>query len=307
MQEIAFTHVTWLMGKDTIYMRACNQVVGFRAMSEQFMHRLVIDGKSKSTHENYLRQMAKLALYFDAVPLDLELAELEEYLYRLIESDSESQSSFKHLVYGLRKLYQLFDKPSLELQLPSMSKPTKLPVVLSGQEVNVLLHAFERIVYKVMFGLIYDTGLRISELVNLRLSDVDLERRMLHVKQSKNQKDRYLPISSHGIRGIQKHLALNGPKDYLFESPTRKGMPISKTLIRRKLQDAVQVARINKQVCVHTLRHTYATHQLEAGQDIMTLKSLLGHAHVNTTLMYLHTARLDTVNKFGCLQVLYGE
>jgi integrase/recombinase XerD len=97
-------------------------------MSEEFMHKLVIDGKSKSTHENYLRQMAKLALYFDAVPLDLELAELEEYLYFLIENDTESQSSFKHLVYGLRKLYQLFDKPKLELHLPSISRPNKLPV-----------------------------------------------------------------------------------------------------------------------------------------------------------------------------------
>lgn len=192
------------------------------------MHKLVIDGKSKSTHENYLRQMAKLALYFDAVPLDLEMAELEEYLYFLIESDTESQSSFKHLVYGLRKLYQLFDKPKLELQLPSISRPNKLPVILSNKKVVRLLCAPERMAYKVMFGLTYDTGLRIAELVNLRICDVDLDRAIIHVKQSKNKKDRYLPMSTHAVRGVQEHLSLNSPTSYLFESPTRKGMPISK-------------------------------------------------------------------------------
>ena len=192
------------------------------------MHKLVIDGKSKSTHENYLRQMAKLALYFDAVPLDLEMAELEEYLYFLIESDTESQSSLKHLVYGLRKLYQLFDKPKLELQLPSISRPNKLPVILSNKKVVRLLCAPERMAYKVMFGLTYDTGLRIAELVNLRICDVDLDRAIIHVKQSKNKKDRYLPMSTHAVRGVQEHLSLNSPTSYLFESPTRKGMPISK-------------------------------------------------------------------------------
>ncbi len=118
------------MSKTTIYLNACNQVVGFRAMSEEFIRKLVIDGKSQSTHDNYLRQMAKLSLHCDALPLDLEIAELEEYLFLLIEADSESKSSFKHLVYGLRKLYQLFDKPTLELSLPSMSRPEKLPCTL---------------------------------------------------------------------------------------------------------------------------------------------------------------------------------
>jgi integrase/recombinase XerD len=295
------------MSKITIYNRACNQVVGFRAMSEEFMHKLVIEGKSRSTHQNYLRQMAKLSLHCDAIPLDLELAELEEYLYLLIERDTESKSSFKHLVYGLRKLYQLFDKPALELALPSMSKPQKLPVILSSDEVKRILKVSATLANKVMFGLIYDTGLRITELVNLRIGDVDLDREQLHVRQSKNKKDRYMVISSHAGRGIGKHLALNNPNQYLFESPNRKGMPIGKTRIRRLLKEAVQLAGINKHVCVHTLRHTFATHQLEAGQDIMTLKALLGHSHINTTMMYLHTARLDSVKRCGCLQILYGE
>lgn len=178
--------------------------------------------------------------------------------------------------------------------------------MLSACEVRGLLKAPERIGIRVMFGLVYDTGMRISELTNLLISDVDLDRRQVHIRQSKNKKDRYVPMSAHAVRGIKKHLTLNSPVDYLFESPTRKGIPISKTLIRNQLKYAVERANIKKEVCVHTLRHTYATHQLEAGQNIMTLKDLLGHGHINTTLMYLHMAQLDTVNKFGCMDAIYA-
>lgn len=293
------------MSKITIYSKACNKVAGFQQMGEEFIRKLVINNKAKSTHENYLRQMSKLSLYYNRTPLELEIGELEEYLYLLIQRDTDSLSSFKHLVYGLRKLYQLFDKEELHLALPSIKRPDKLPVVLSKQEVKRLLKAPERILEKVMFALTYDTGIRIDELTNLLISDVDLDRGQVRVHRSKNKKDRYITMSSHATRGVKKHLALNDPKDYLFESPTRKGMPISKTRIRTLLKEAVEKAGIKKDVCVHTLRHTYATHQLEAGQNIMVLKESLGHVDIRTTLIYLHIAQLDPVRKFGCMEPLY--
>ena len=293
------------MSKITIYSKACNKVAGFQQMGEEFIRKLVINNKAKSTHENYLRQMSKLSLYYNRTPLELEIGELEEYLYFLIQKDTDSLSSFKHLVYGLRKLYQLFDKEELHLALPSIKRPNKLPVVLSKQEVKRLLKAPERILEKVMFALTYDTGMRIDELTNLLISNVDLDRGQVHVHQPKNKKDRYITMSSHAVRGIKKHLALNDPKDYLFESPIRKGMPISKTRIRTLLKEAVEKSGIKKDICVHTLRHTYATHQLEAGQNIMVLKESLGHANIQTTLIYLHIAQLDPVRKFGCMESLY--
>jgi len=114
----------------------------------------------------------------------------------------------RHLVYGLRKLYQLFDKEELHLSLPSIKRVNKLPVVLSKQEVIRLLKAPERILEKVMFALTYDTGIRIDELTNLLISNVDLDRSQLHVRQSKNKKTRYITMSPHAVRGIKKHLAL---------------------------------------------------------------------------------------------------
>lgn len=295
------------MSKITIYFDACNKVDGFRAMGEEFKRKLIINGRSKSTHENYLRQIAKLALYYKKNPLDLDIDELEEYLYYLIQKDTDALSSYKHLVYGLRKLYFLFDKEELLLKLPKIGSSKKLIAVLSQQETKELIKAPVHIREKLMFGLIYDTGMRISEVTNLLIKDADLDRKLLHIRQSKNNKDRYIPISSHAVRGIKKHLALNSPKDYLFDNYSRKGIPISQTRIRNLLKESLLRTDIKKNVTVHTLRHTYATHQLEAGQSIMVLKELLGHSSIHSTLMYLHISQLDAVNKFGCLDVLYGS
>ena len=295
------------MSKSTIFSEACNKVVGFEQMSEEFIRKLVIDGKSKSTHENYIRQMSKLALFYNLTPLQIGIGELEEYLYQLIQNDSDSLSSFKHLVYGLRKLYHLFGKEDLQLALPSICRPNKLPVVLSKQEVKRLIKAPEHIRERVMFALTYDTGLRINELISLLIRDVHLDRGQIHIRQSKNKKDRYVTMSSHAVRGIKKHLALNRPKTYLFESPKHKGMPMSSTYIRNLLKTTIEKAEIAKDICVHTLRHTYATHQLEAGQNIMVLRESLGHANIQTTLIYLHIAQIDPGTKFGCLESLYEK
>jgi len=296
------------MSKNTIYSKACKQVPGFEQMGETFMRKLVIAGKARSTHENYLRQLSKLALFYNRTPLELEVDELEEYLYHLIQSTTaHSLSSFKHLVYGLRKLFYLFDREELLLSLPSLSRPKKVPVVLSHHEMKQILSASSRLLERILLGFIYDTGLRIDEVTNLLIGDVDLHRSQVHIRCSKNNKERYVTMSSHAVRGIQKHLALHSPATYLFESPGRKGIPICKSRIRRKLHEAVEKAGIKKQVMVHTLRHTYATHQVEAGQNIMAIKEALGHSDIRTTLIYLHIANLEYPKRFGSLDTLYNK
>ena len=114
---------------------------------------------------------------------------MEEYLYHLIEKDSDSLSSFKHLVYGLRKLYRLFDQEELAVSLPKIKQSGRLPVVLSTGEVKGLLKAPSTIREKVMFALAYDTGMRISELTNLLIRDIDMDRKQVHVRAFKNKKD----------------------------------------------------------------------------------------------------------------------
>lgn len=295
------------MRKNTFYKSACNEVEGFKPMGEIFIRKLVINGRARSTHENYLRQMSKMALYFGRTPLEISQTEMEEYLFELIQEDKDSLSSYKHLVYGLRRLYRLFGKEKLRLALPTIYRPQKLPVVLSFYDMQRLLKAPKQLWVRIMFGLIYDTGLRIQELINLRIYDVDLYRQQVHVRQSKNHKDRYIPMSSHAVRGIKKHLALNTPINYLFEHPKWKGIPMNQTAIRTLLREAVKTAGINKKICVHSLRHTYATHQLESGQNIMTVKNMLGHSCISTTFLYLHIAQLDNIRALGCMEVLYRK
>jgi integrase/recombinase XerD len=295
------------MSKVTIYQEACNKVAGFQEMGDHFMRTLVINGKSRSTHENYLRQIAKLALHCNKNPLELEPIKLEEFLYHLMQTGktTSSMSEFKHLVYGLRKLYLLYGLDAMHIKLPSIPCSKALPVVLSHTEVKRLLHAPKHLWERLLYAMAYDTGMRISELVNVYINDIDLERKQVHIRESKFKKDRYVDISSHLVRGIQKHLLLNTPVDYLFNHPQRKGIPLCKTGIRLKLKEAVKMAGIKKDVCMHTFRHTFATHQLEAGQNIVSVKEAMGHALLSATMIYLNIARLKANNVCGCLDNLY--
>jgi site-specific recombinase XerD len=295
------------MSKITFYFKACNKVEGFKSMAEVFVRKMVINGMSKSTYNNYLRQFSKISIHFGRTPLELSQLEIDEYLHYLIQNDTEDLSTFKHLVYGLKKLYSIFNRKDIHISLPKIKETKKLPVVLSFKEMRCLLNASPKLRERVMIGLIYDAGLRIGELTKLRLYDVDLDRKQLHIRQSKNYKDRYIPISLHAVRGIKKYLNLNNPDNYLFENSFQKGKPIPKWEIRKILNAAVSKSGIAKNVVVHTLRHTYATHQIESGVDIMTLKDLLGHGHLNTTLIYLKVAQTNKWKASGCLDALYSN
>jgi site-specific recombinase XerD len=292
----------------TYYDEACRKVTGFEEMAVQFMQRLVIDGKSRSTHENYLRQMAKMALHCGKTPLKMEPDEIDNYLYFIVNRDTDSLSSFKHLVYGLRKLYKLNECDHLHLTLPSIKQPQKLPVIFSSEEIRRLLKAPKLLRDRLLLGIIYDTGLRISEAASLLIEDVDLDRQQLFVRQSKNKCDRYIPFSSHITRGVRNYLKIDQPRKFLFERSIRhKGIPLSHTRIRGIMKEAMKATGIHKQACVHSLRHTYATHQLEAGQTIYGVKHLLGHADIKNTEVYLHLARVPDQAFFGMLDKLYEK
>ena len=290
----------------TYYDEACRKVAGFEKMGVHFMQRLVIDGRSRSTHENYLRQMAKMALHCGKTPLEMEPDEIDNYLYYLVNRDTDSQSKFKHLVYGLRKLYKLNEYEHLHVSLPSINRPQKLPVIFSIQEMRRLLMAPKALRDRLLLGIIYDTGLRISEAASLLIEDVNLDRHQLFVRQSKNKRDRYIPFSSHIARGVSNYLKIDQPRKFLFErSRQHKGIPLSHYRIRVIMKDAMKVAGIQKRACVHSLRHTYATHQLEAGQTIYGVKHLLGHANIADTEVYLHLAKVPEQAFFGMLDKLY--
>lgn len=290
--------------KQTVIERACKSVPGFAEMYNKLERKVILGGLSKSTLYNYGRSIAKVGLYFGKIPLELEDDQLEDYLLMLKDKVNPSESYFKHTVYGLRFLFRLFGREDRAIKLPIMRRRKKLPIVLSQEECRILFKTPRLLKHRVMLSLIYSAGLRMSELKNLRLEDIDRHRMRIHIRQGKFYKDRYVPLSKLILRGLDKYIEAVQPKKWLFNG-YESGAPISSRGIQWTMREAVKKSGIQKHAVVHTLRHSYATHLLEMGVDIVTIKNLLGHERIETTMLYLHVARLEPRAAFSPLDKLY--
>ncbi len=292
------------MSRKTFLHQACEAVPEFKTISDKFLRKYTIAGKSGSCIRNYLMQISKMVLHFKCSPLELSIDQMEEYLFELQQNEKPSLSSFKHLVYGLRTLFSMFKNEELFLALPSIKGSKALPEVFSQQEIKTLLTAPKLLKHRVLFGLIYDCGLRISEVQNLKITDVDFDRKQIHIRESKHKKDRYVPFSAISLRGLKKYINTSHPKTWLFNGKIR-GQQLSRGGIRHAFRAAIDKTNIEKPVCIHTLRHSYATHLLEMGLDIVSVKNQLGHAEIRTTMMYLHIAQSNPKAGFSPLEKLY--
>ena len=267
-------------------------------------------GKSQSTLTNYSRCLAHLTLHFKCSPLDLDEEQILDYLHVLkSQHKTPSDSFFKHTIYGLRYAYRMCGMQEMQVILPSIERPNKLPVVLSRSEVKQLLKAPKLLKHRLVLAMLYGCGLRCFELRNLQLMDLDFDRKMLHIRQGKGRKDRYVPLSKLQIRGLKKYITAENPSTWCFNGYDRENNPTA--LSTRGVQWIVREARkhsgIQKEITTHSLRHSYATHLLEMGLDIMSVKDLLGHADIQTTLTYLHVAQLGRQKPFSPLDRLYNK
>ncbi|TXK18375.1 tyrosine-type recombinase/integrase [Pontibacter qinzhouensis] len=258
--------------------------------------------------------MAKLALHFDCLPTQLDPDQINDYLYLVKQQhNTPSESYFKFTVYGLRFAFRMEGLKDKLIELPAIKADKRLPVVLSREEVQRLLKAPKLLKHRILLGLLYGCGLRCFEVRNIRLSDLDFNRQMLHVRQGKGKKDRYVPLSQMLIRGLQNYIASEQPGLWLFNGKPegRAGGDFDSRYSQAGVQWAVRQARkdagITKEMNVHTLRHTYATHLLEDGLDIVSIKDLLGHACIQTTMVYLHVAQSGRRKPFSPLDTLYAR
>jgi integrase/recombinase XerD len=269
-------------------------------------------GRSQKTFENYARHVAAIALHFNCLPTLLNPEQVKDYLYLLQQrSKTPSQTYFKHTVYGLRFLLKTEGLPYQHLHLPSIAKPNKKVVVLSKQEVWQMLLAADLLKHKLLIALIYGCGLRCAEVCNIRLADIDCDRLVLHIVQGKGNKDRLVPLSVHLVRAITTYRLAVNPKQYLFEGTSGiHGDDLDSRYSSRGVQWVVkQVSKkagILKEVHTHTLRHSYATHLLEDGLDIITLQKLLGHEQIETTMEYLHICQPPHTKAFSPIDSLFA-
>lgn len=288
--------------------------MGFEDLLYRFERTISVLGRSRSTFENYSRHVASISLHYGKLPTDLDPEQVEEYLFMLQKrSQTPSQTYFKHTVYGLRFLLKSEGLPYEYLHLPAIKKEKKLPIVLSKPEVWRLLKACQLLKHKLLIGLLYGCGLRCLEVRSVRLCDLDFDRKQLRVVQGKGKKDRYVPLSEHLIRGLKKYIETEKPQEYLFNGQPmgRAGGDFDSRYSQRGVQwvvkQACKRAQISKEVHVHTLRHTFATHLLEDGLDILSIKNLLGHEDIETTMIYLQIAQIETHKAFSPLDTLFEQ
>ena len=267
--------------------RAKREVPGFAGHIEKFEHQIAIKSYAASTVFSYSRAIALVSLYFKKSPLDLDPDEINSYLYQLSRDTDLSDTYFKHAVYGLRFFFRVYDLEDRALRLPSMKNKHKLPTVFSQQELRLLFKSPQRLKQLVLLCLIYSAGLRVSEVCKLKLNDIDFDRKQIHVRESKNNKSRYVVLGEFIAKGLRQYIEGAKPSIFLFNG-REKGTPLSHNAVQQSFRLAMKKADIQKDACVHTLRHSFATHLLEQGVDIVTIKEQLGHAHIQTTMMYLH-------------------
>jgi site-specific recombinase XerD len=291
----------------TIVEQACHEIRGFRNLYLGLDDKVRLSGQSTSTLSNYARKLAQLSLHFGKLPQHISEKELNKYLASLARlSKSPSLSDFKFTVYGLRYCYRLLGMNDKVVQLPKIKRDKKLPVVLNHQECKAIFNAPDLLKHRVLLSFIYSAGLRAREVSKMKLSDIDSGRMMIHIRQSKYNKDRYVPLSPLMLEGLRKYYYACRPVDYLFNG-NEPGSPLSVRGMQWVLRAAVKKCNLQKGITLHTLRHSYATHLLEFGMDIVTIKELLGHSSINTTLVYLHVAKPNRSNLFSPLDRLYKK
>jgi site-specific recombinase XerD len=242
---------------------------------------------SPRTIEAYVAAVAKLARHFHTAPDRLTPEQVRHFQLHLV-SQRVSFSLLNQVTAGLRFFYAVtLGRPEVVQKIPYGRRPKKLPTVLAPDEVNRLFAAAADARDRALLRTAYALGLRVSELVALRLQDIDAARGLVVVRQGKGAKDRLVPLSPRLLQELRAYWQAQRPRPWLFPGG-RRGQHLSAAGVQRVVRRTAQRAGLGKPVSPHTLRHSYATHLLEAGCDLLTIQRLLGHRDLKTTARYLH-------------------
>lgn len=256
-------------------------------LRQRMIDQMTLRGFSPRTHESYLEAVTGLALYYKQSPDQLKAAQVRAYLLHLERERHLSWSSLNVAVSGLRFFYfETLKWEPVAMEIPHRQKQSRLPEVLSREEVDRLFNALVNIKHRVLLMTTYAAGLRLSEVIHLRVRDIDSARMMIRVEQGKGRKDRYTILSPRLLDELRHYWKVRRPKEWLFpgSNPDR---PLHESGAQRIYNQAQKRAGLRKGRGIHTLRHCFATHLLEAGVDLPTIQALLGHTAVTTTMRYV--------------------
>lgn len=251
---------------------------------------------SKSTINTYVYYVADFIEFYTTKALhELNNRDVELFIESVFIARNYSISTQRQFISAL-KLFIIFE-PSTHIQNLELERPQRsrtLPGILSQKEVVGLISNTKNLKHRAIIALLYSSGLRISELINLKLSDISVDRRQVFIKNSKGRKDRYVTLAESMMPLLQQYLKLYKPQLYFAEGPPSE--PYSASSVRQFIKASRVLSGITTSITPHTLRHSYATHLLEQGVGIRHIQELLGHSKPETTMIYTHIAKRDLLN-----------
>ena len=249
---------------------------------------------SERTIQTYLHSIEKVALHFSQPPGKITISQFKSYLYYLVNNQDASISRINQCISAWKILQQdILGREWEKVLIHRPRREKKLPVVLSVGEALALINAPFNQKHRLILTLAYVTGVRRNELLNIRLKDIDRERRLIKI-QGKGSKQREVPLSENLLGLVEEYYKRYRPSAFLFEGDV-PGKTYSESSIQHVVKSAARKAGIKKNISTHILRHSFATHMLERGVNLKRLQLLLGHSSMKTTSIYLHLADVDKV------------
>jgi len=265
-------------------------------MRQRMLEELQRRNYSQATIESYIFSVKEYAEYFHKPPALLGAEEVRQYQLYLINKKKLAAQTVKVRMSALRFFYwkTLKRRDIYFVDLPLPKTPRRLPAVLSPEEILRLIGAALSLMHRTILILLYATGIRRAELRWLKLSDIDSKRMVIHIEQGKGRRDRDIPMTPIVLDVLRKYWLHARSKVYLFPSPQSANepeKPISSKTVWNVVHEAAVRAGLTKRIGPHTLRHSFATHHIEGGTDLLVLQSLLGHADLKNTLVYVHLSQ----------------
>ncbi len=276
----------------------------------QAEEQMILKGMSKATRRTYLNELGRFLADIKQVPAtDFTHERLRKYLAWCLDEIGLSENTIHSRMNAMKFFYeQVLKREKLFYEIPRPKKPFLLPKLLNEDELGRLFEALENKKHKAILFTVYSSGLRVSEVVNLKIADIDSGRMQIHIRGAKGKKDRYVNLSPLLLDILREYIKANQPKpkEYLFESE-QTGTAYPTRTVQQIFANAKAKARILKEVGIHSLRHSFATHLLDKGTDIRYIKELLGHFNIKTTERYLHVSKQQLVNIESPLDDLFKK
>jgi site-specific recombinase XerD len=259
---------------------------------EQMQRDMALRNLSPKTQKMYLAAASNLQEYFKKPPDQLNENDVKAFLLSIIHDRKLSQSTLKINYSALRFLYETtLQKGGVVEQIPYPKTTKSLPNVLSKGDIGKIFEATVTLKQKVMLMVVYSAGLRAREAARLKIADIDSSRMLIRVEQGKGRKDRYTLLSQVALETLREYWKQYRPKDWLFPKDTNPLEHVPAGTISTAFMRAKRQANFNKPASCHTLRHSFATHLLEAGVDVHTIQVLMGHTDIRSTTIYLHVSK----------------